>query len=227
MRRFILSIIITLSALTAKAQSDPEYLMEIGGGVGMMNYLGDFNGSLTGNMQPMGAILLRRIFNPYMGLRLQAAYGTLKGSSADVKTYYPDMQDKAYEFSNKAVDAGLVFEYNMWPYGTGRDYRGAKRLTPYIFGGLGATYTKTNDKSVVTANLPLGIGVKYKIGDRMNLGVQWAAHFSLSDELDGKKDPYTVESAGAFKNTDGYSTLTITLTYSFKAKCRTCHNEDE
>ncbi len=46
-------------------------------------------------------------------------------------------------------------------------------------------------------------------------------------ELDGKKDPYDIPSTGAFKNTDCYSTLQFTITYSFKAKCRTCHNEDE
>ena len=227
MRRLLLTALIALSTLTTKAQSDPEYLMEIGAGAGMVNYLGDFNGSLTGNMQPTGAILLRRLFNPYMGLRLHAAYGTLKGSSADVKTYYPDYQKKAYEFSNSLIDAALVFEYNFWPYGTGRDYRGAKRLTPYIFGGLGATYVKNDDKGIFTGNVPIGVGVKYKIGDRLNLGLQWAAHFSLNDELDGRKDPYTVVSTGAFKNTDCYSTLLVTLTYSFKAKCRTCHNDDE
>ena len=40
-------------------------------------------------------------------------------------------------------------------------------------------------------------------------------HFSLSDELDGVKDPYSVKSSGAFKNTDCYSALEVTLTYSF------------
>jgi len=59
------------------------------------------------------------------------------------------------------------------------------------------------------------------------LGVEWAMHFSLSDKLDGKKDPYTVSSSGIFKNTDCYSMLQVTLTYSFMAKCRTCHNEYE
>ena len=78
-----------------------------------------------------------------------------------------------------------------------------------------------------TANMPLGVGVKYKIGPRLNLGVEWTEHFSLSDNLDGKKDPYGIESTGLFKNTDCYSTLQITLTYSFSAKCKTCHNEDE
>ena len=73
----------------------------------------------------------------------------------------------------------------------------------------------------------MGVGVKYKLASRLNLGVEWGVRFSLSDELDGVKDPLYVKSSGAFKNTDCYSALLVTLTYSFKAKCSTCHNADE
>lgn len=226
MRRTILILIITLAPFVrTKAQTDPEYMMEIGGGVGLMNYLGDFNGSLTKGFQPMGSVVVRKLFNPYTGLRANVSYGKMKGSSKNVETFYPDMQ-QPYEFNNTLVDVCLTFEYNFWPYGTGSDYRGSKRLTPFVFGGIGGTYAKTPDKSVFTGNVPLGIGVKYKIGPRVNLGVEWAVHFSLGDELDGMKDPYTVKSTGAFKNTDCYSALQVTLTYSFMAKCRTCHNDD-
>ena len=78
-----------------------------------------------------------------------------------------------------------------------------------------------------TANLPLGLGVKYKLAPRLNLGVEWAMHFSLSDKLDGTVDPSGIKSSGLFKNTDCYSALQVSLTYSFMAKCRTCHNQDE
>ena len=77
-----------------------------------------------------------------------------------------------------------------------------------------------------TANVPIGLGVKYKLNERMNLGLDWGIHFSLTDELDGVKDPYQVKSSGMFKNTDCYSMLQLTLTYSFKAKCRTCNKEE-
>ena len=96
--------------------------------------------------------------------------------------------------------------------------------------GLGATYVNIkggDHKSVLTANLPIGLGVKYKVNERMNVGLEWALHFSLSDELDGQKDPYGIKSSGLFKNTDSYSTLQLTFSYSFMAKCKTCHNEDE
>ena len=219
-----------LAALPANAQEDPEYRMEIGVGGGMAGYLGDFNGNLTKDLQPMGSLLARYIFNPYYGLKLNVMFGKMKGSSADVKTYYPAFAETPYEFNNSLVGFDLTFEYNFWQYGTGRDYRGAQRVTPFVFGGLGGTYVSIKDgdkKSAFTANVPIGIGVKYKINKRMNLGLEWAMHFTLGDELDGQKDPYGITSSGAFKNTDCYSTLQVTLTYSFSARCRTCHNEDE
>ena len=162
-----------------------------------------------------------------MGLRANISYGKMKGSSKDAETYYPELEQTPYTFDNTLVNADITYEYNFWPYGTGREYWGAKKLTPFIFGGIGATYVKADKKDVFTANIPIGLGVKYKVADRVNLGVEWRIHFSLSDELDGMKDPYFIKSKGAFKNTDCYSALQVTITYSFMAKCKTCHNDND
>ena len=227
MRKLLLMLMVLLPAARMSAQDDPQYRMEIGAGVGMVSYEGDFNGNVLKNMQPMFSALWRYNFDPYKDLRLSATYGKLKGSSKDVDTYYPDYATEEYSFNRNLLDVSLVFEYNFWPYGTGRDYRGAKRLTPYIYGGIGATSASGGgSKSVFTANVPIGLGVKYKLNERMNLGLDWGIHFSLSDELDGVKDPYQVKSSGMFKNTACYSMLQLTLTYSFKAKCRTCNKEE-
>ncbi len=230
LRQILATIALLLTATLAGAQDDPQYRWEIGAGVDMVSYEGDFNGNITKNMKPGGSLLLRRVFNPFMGLRLNAMYGKLKGSSTDVKTYYPDFQETPYEFDNTLIDVSMTYEYNFWPYGTGRDYREAKRITPFFFGGFGVTYVKygtdVNGKSnAFTANVPIGLGIKYKIGERVNLGLEWAIHFSLSDELDGVKDPYHVESSGAFKNTDCYSAFQLSLTYSFGPKCQTCNKD--
>lgn len=227
MRKLLLMLMVLLPAARMSAQDDPQYRMEIGAGVGTVSYEGDFNGNVLKNMQPMFSALWRYNFDPYKDLRLSATYGKLKGSSKDVDTYYPDYATEEYSFNRNLLDVSLVFEYNFWPYGTGRDYRGAKRLTPYIYGGIGATSASGGgSKSVFTANVPIGLGVKYKLNERMNLGLDWGIHFSLSDELDGVKDPNQVKSSGMFKNTDCYSMLQLTLTYSFKAKCRTCNKEE-
>lgn len=226
MRRCLFFLMMLFCVANLRAQGDVEYRMEIGGGAGLINYTGDYNSSLVKNLQPMASAIFRRVFNPYCGLKMNLSYGKLKGSSEDEKTYYPEAHPEPYTFNNSLVDLGTVFEYNLLPYGTGRDYRGAKRVVPFVFAGIGVTYVKA-DKNVFTANVPFGVGVKYKVRDRMNVGVEWAMHLSMSDELDGSKDPYHIKSTGLFKNTDCYGMLQVTLTYSFSAKCRTCHNDDE
>nr|WP_314697354.1 DUF6089 family protein [uncultured Prevotella sp.] len=230
MNRFIISLLLLITSTPFWAQSDPEYKMEFGAGVGMMGYLGDFNESFIKNLQPMGTVLARYNLNPYMGLKMNFSFGKMKGSSADVKTYYPRLASNPYKFDNSLVDIGLAYEHNFLPYGTGQDYRGAQRLSPYATIGLGVTYVNiktTNHKSVLTANLPIGLGVKYKMNERMNIGLEWALHFPFSDELDGQKDPYDIKSSGLFKNTDCYTSMQLTFSYSFMTKCKTCHNEDE
>lgn len=226
MRKGLVTLLMLCATLTASAQQDDEYLMEIGGGVGMVSYQGDFNGKITSGMQPAGAIVWRRLLNPYMGFRVTGMMGKLKGDATRVETYYPDETTRAYIFDRSLTDVSVTYEYNFWPYGTGRDYRGAKRLTPFVFGGIGATYVSGGEKKVFTANVPIGLGIKYKLKERLNVGLEWSMHFSLSDELDGMADPYGIKSSGAFKNTDCYSGLMLTLTYSFKSKCRTCNNDD-
>ena len=226
MRKGLVTLLMLCATLTASAQQDDEYLMEIGGGVGMVSYQGDFIGKITSGMQPAGAIVWRRLLNPYMGFRVTGMMGKLKGDATRVETYYPDETTRAYSFDRSFTDVSVTYEYNFWPYGTGRDYRGAKRLTPFVFGGIGATYVSGGEKKVFTANVPIGLGIKYKLKERLNVGLEWSMHFSLSDELDGIADPYGIKSSGAFKNTDCYSGLMLTLTYSFKSKCRTCNNDD-
>ena len=209
MRKILFMILIMMAtAARMSAQDDPQYRMEVGAGVGLVTYEGDFNGNIFAQMQPLGTVVGRYNIDAYKALKMGVSFGKLSGSSDKVETYYPEFEDASYS------------------YGTGRDYRGAKRLTPFIFGGLGATYVKGGDKNVFTGNVPIGLGIKYKMSERVNVGLDWAIHFSLSDELDGVKDPYGIKSSGLFKNTDCYSALQLTLTYSFSAKCRTCNKED-
>lgn len=95
------TLLLAIAALTTavanvRAQEQPEYLMEIGAGGGVVGYLGDFNGSITKNLQPAATIVGRYNINSYMAVKLQLAYGKMKGSSEKVKTYYPDYSDKVY-----------------------------------------------------------------------------------------------------------------------------------
>ena len=100
LRQLASLVFLVLMAIPAMAQDDSEYRLEVGVGAGAMGYLGDFNGNLTKDLQPAVSLTGRYVFNPYMALRLNVAKGTMKGSSADVETYYPDYADQVYTFKN-------------------------------------------------------------------------------------------------------------------------------
>lgn len=222
----ILLLLFLLPVIPVMAQEEPTYKREIGVGAGLTNYLGDFNGSLLKNMQPQVNVLYRHVYTPFSALKLDAGYVQLKGNSKDVQTYYPDYAEEPYAFKRQMIDLNVTYEYCFWPYGTGREYRGAVPLTPFVFFGLGGTLTTGEPDTDFAINMPLGIGLKYKVAPRINLGLEWGVHFTLSDKLDGVADPYRIASSGIFKNTDCYSSLRLTLTYSFSPKCPTCNKDD-
>ena len=230
------------------AQDEPEYRMEIGGGLGLMAYQGDFNGSLLKGMKPMVAVVAKYKMNPRMAWMAQISTGQLGGSSKNVETWYPDLHDNPLDFKTSLTDLNVRYEYNFWPFGTGKEYLGARPLTPFIAIGAGLAFTgkpkltrqtpvvvaegeadnvlsTLTPESVVTLQLPIGFGFKYKLRDRLNLSAEWMMHFTGSDKLDGAKDPYGIRSSGLFKNTDCYSTLQLSLTYDIWARCKTCHND--
>ena len=189
----------------------------------MVTYLGDFNGNILKNPMPMFSVLAKFKANPRMAVAMNVSYGNIKGSAQNAGTYMPT-EWQGYSFNHSLLDVGFRYEYNFWPYGTGMEYRGAKRLTPYIYIGIGMTFTKP-DNTYTGINMPLGGGIKYKAANRVNVALEWTMHFTTSDMLDGVKDPYGISSSGLFKNTDCYSHLRLSVTYDLWAKCRTCHND--
>lgn len=209
------------TTVAASAQGEPEYKLEIGAGAGVINYVGDYNSNLLKGTQPWLALIAKYRFDPRMALAFDIGTGKIKGTTTNVGTWYPGA---AYEFNHRVTEADLRFEYNFWAYGTGNEYRGARRFTPFVTAGLGATIYGGPEKGA-TMNVPIGAGVKYKIGRRLNLTAEWAMRLTLSDKLDGSKDPYGIKSSGMFKNTDCYSVLLVSLSYDLWEKCRTCYRE--
>jgi hypothetical protein len=220
--RFTLFIITLLTFGVAAAQ-ELEYRMEIGAGLGLASYQGDFNGNLLKNLQPAGFAVARYNINQRSSWKFELAIGKIKGSSSDVQTYYSEPDAQNVHFSNSLYDLGCRYEYNFWAYGTGESYKGSRRLTPYIAMGMGFTYVNGSN-SAFAVNVPLGMGVKYKAMKRLNVGAEWTMHFSTSDKLDGVVDPYGIKSSGLFKNTDCYSIFQVFVTYDIMPKYRRCNN---
>lgn len=220
---FVMALV-ALMPSAASAQED--YRFDIGGGVGMTGYLGDAN---TSNLlaHPGWDIeaLLRYIVNPRWAFKTNLYVGGLSGNSADMTNVFPD--GKTFKFSTVFYEVGEMAEFNFFNYGIGPRYRNLKRITPYITAGLGLMAWSTGGKAGFTVNIPLGVGVKYKLAQRVNLGFEFLMKKALSDKVDGKPlaDPYGIKHA-FMKNTDWYSTMTFTISYEFSERCRECHYKE-
>ena len=212
-----------LLCLAGSVRADElEYRYEFGGMVGGSCYYGDANySSIMKNVGIMGGIVGRYNINPTL------AMAKISGNTSDSDNRYPGGD---VEFSRTIYDLGAQFECNLFAYGDASGYKSTSRLAPYIFAGLGVTFAPKPAKNVFAPNIPLGVGVKYKIAPRINVGCELSFRFTFSDELDVTNetapilnDPYGIKSGG-LKNKDSYSFLSISVTYDFSPKFRKCNN---
>lgn len=219
-----------LFVLTCMASAQElEYNMELGGMAGGCFYMGDANYTTPlKNMAMAGGMLARYNINPRMAVKGNLAVGHIKGSTKKMANKYPDQAHAT--FSRNVYELGAQFEYNFFAYGTGAGYKDSHRLTPYILVGVGLTYASKPANHVVAMNLPVGIGVKYKVTHRLNIGAEWTIRFTSSDCLDVTNttalqldDPYGIKSKG-LKNKDSYSWLMLYISYDMFPKYRKCNN---
>lgn len=209
------------------AQND-EYTMEVGGSLGGSFYMGDANYSKPyKDIGFAGGLMARYILNPHMALKGNLTAGNIAGDTRDFENVYPGRENAS--FSRTIFDLGVQYEYNFLGYSSEEDFRGTRRFTPYILGGIGLTYAPKPAENIFTVNFPVGLGVKYKIAPRINIGVELTMRFTLSDKLDVTNrnglvldDPYQIKGKG-FKNKDCYSFTVFFITYDILSRCKGCN----
>lgn len=226
--RLVAMFLLLLPVCVVSAQ-ELEYNMELGGMMGGSFYMGDANNTaLFKNVAMAGGVLARYNINPRMAVKGDLAMGRIKGATAGLDNKFPEGENVA--FSRSVFDLGAQFEYNFFAYGTGAGYKGSRRLASYVQAGVGMTYAPKPANHVFAMNLPVGIGVKYKLADRLNVGGEWTMRFTTSDRLDvisvtglQLDDPYGIAGKG-LKNKDCYSWLMLYVSYDMFPKYRKCNN---
>lgn len=225
----IATFFLLLPSVYMVSAQELEYRMELGAIAGGCFYMGDANYSLPlKNTAMAGGILARYNFNPRMVVKGDFAIGKIHGSTEGLKNKFPE--NKETTFSRSVYELGGQFEYNFFAYGSGIGYKDSHRMTPYILAGVGITYAPKPSDHVFALNLPLGIGIKYKLADRLNVGAEWSMRFTTSDRLDVTNnegvildDPYQIKGKG-LKNKDSYSLLIAYISYDLFPKYRKCNN---
>lgn len=205
-----------------------DYKYEIGGMAGGSFYMGDLNknGFFKGVNPAFGAVFR---YNPNFrwAVKTNLMWGKVSGSTEGMENVFPDHAQASFDRS--LIDVGGQMEFNFFPYSDKYAYANAKRFSPYVFLGVGMTMAMGGSETFVGPNIPLGVGLKYKI-NRINLGCEFSFRKLFGDGLDVTDennafldDPYHVNSS-MLKNKDWYSFLLFSVTWDFGPRCRTCNN---
>lgn len=213
-----------------KAQDDVVYRLELGGAVGVGFSLNDVNAKFYGNSNLAAGLIARFPLNPRMAIKTSFSFNNLKGSTDGVTDFYPANPDLPgeerlrYEMSGGIYDFCALYELHFLPYGWEKGYQGYSRITPYIQAGLGLAYGTPG--KAFTATFPIGVGLKWKVKNRLNLGLDWRFHFTANDKLDGLEAPHGIKSS-EFRNKDHFCQTLVTLTYDLSPKCPTCNKDNK
>lgn len=217
-RILIITMIILTAAIPVSAQ---DYRYEGGAAAGISGYLGDVNQSnVLKHPGFSGGFLFRYLINKRFAVKVDLTAAKISGNSADFKNMYPE--GTQYAFSEQYYDAAVAFEFNFLNFGMNNDYRKLKRITPYLSLGVGAAYSSSK---AFVPNIPISFGAKYKLTNRMNLGLEMRARMMLNDKADGLSDLYKIGSS-FMKNTDWCPTLMVSISYEFGEICKICHYVD-
>ncbi len=226
----ILLIIYSLFFLIdLRAQDDYKY--EIGGMVGTSFYMGDANKSkLYQNPGLAAGVIFRYNKDLRWSVKSNFVIGKVSGDTRDSENKFPYKHEAS--FSRMFYELGSQIEFNFFNYSDKFAYLGTKRISPYIFTGIGITLA-SGEKTFLDANIPLGIGVKYKVKDRLNLGFEFSFRKLFSDSFDVTErnedfnldEPYKIK-GNLFKNNDWYSLTMISITWDFGPRVCPCLNID-
>lgn len=228
MHRFASAIILFLAALTtplAASAQEETYKFDLGAQIGMSGYLGDANGSnIFKHPGFSGGISWRYLANTRWAIRATFNALSLSGNTADFDNVLPG--NAQYSFKSTAYDLGGRFEFNFFPYGIGETYKHLRRISPYAAIGIGMTLATCDGQSSFAPNIPMAVGVKYKLRERWNLSIEFSMTKVFGDKVDGElSDLYMIKSS-FLKNTDWYSNISIAISYEFGKRCVTCHYVD-
>lgn len=223
----LLLAIISTNIITLKLYSQ-EYKYEIGGAIGISSYMGDVNkNNLFLDPGLSVGALFRYNMNFNWAIKFNLIAGSVSGNSDASWDKFPS--DKEIGFSRNYADLGANLEFNFLPYSDKYSYIGTKPYTPYVFVGTGITYAD-GENVFLRLNTPFGIGFKYKLKNRLNIGLELSLHKFFKDDFDvtdiepdwNLDKPYGINSS-LLKNNDWYSLTIIFMTWEFGSRLDPCH----
>ena len=217
-KSLFIALLLLLAALPLAAQ---QYKYEVGPTLGVTGYLGDVNNSnLFKHPGVTGGGLFRYAHNSRWAFKATLNYASISGDSKDIELKFPE--EEQFHFSSSLMDVGFTAEFNFLNYGRGPTYKKYKPITPYMVAGVGFVFAFNDVGNQASFTVPIGIGVKYKFKERLDLGFEFTMRKEFSDRIDGLSDLFGIKHSFA-KNTDWYSFAMFSVSYEFGKRCIKCN----
>ncbi|MEI6949102.1 DUF6089 family protein [Paraflavisolibacter sp. H34] len=212
--RKVFAVFAVLLPLFLFAQDPIVQEGEFGIGIGAAHYFGDLNTRARLNRpKPAASIFFRKNFGNYIALRVAGNYARL-GYSDRYNTHNEFMYRRNLSFNSNVWELSVQGDFNFYKFLPGNpDYR----FTPYMTLGIGifnydpfafladkkyflrplgtegqgsAAYPDRKPYSSMAVSVPFGIGVKYALNDRINLGFEVVHRYTGTDYLDDVSKTY-------------------------------------
>ncbi len=218
MKKFVCALVVLSSVLLTQnsmAQYESTIMEgEIGFSAGAAHYFGDLNTRARLNrLKPAIGVFFRKQFNNYVALRIHGHFAQL-GYSDIYNSHNEFQQRRNLSFNTNVFELALQGDFNFFRFIPGDPYH---RFTPYVTLGIGVfsydpyayyrgekvflrplgtegqgnpAYPDRHPYGSMAVCLPFGVGVKYALNDRMNIGVEVAHRFTNTDYMDDVSKTY-------------------------------------
>jgi hypothetical protein len=187
---------------------------EFGISVGAAHYFGDLNTRAKFNRpKPAVGVFFRKQFGNYIGLRVAAHYAQL-GYSDVYNTQNAYQRRRNLSFNTNIFELTVQGDFNFFKFVPIDPYH---NFTPYVTLGAGifsydpyaylqgkkvflrplgtegqgtTAYSDRKPYNTMAFCIPLGVGVKYALNDRMNIGFEIVHRFTTTDYMDDVSKTY-------------------------------------
>ena len=232
-----IAISMTLSLLTTTsllAQDEIVQEGEFGIGLGAAHYFGDLNTRAQLNRPKMAAtIFFRKNFNNYVSGRIGASFARL-GYSDIYNDHNEYMRRRNLSFNSNVWELTLQGDFNFFRFMPGEP---GYSFTPYVTLGAGifsydpfaylngekiflrqlgtegqgsSLYPDRKQYSSMGISFPVGVGIKYALNERFNIGFELLHRFTNTDYLDDVSKTY-VDPSVFPTNADGSPSAALLL----------------
>jgi Domain of unknown function (DUF6089) len=218
MKKFFVAVVfgVVISFFPARSSAQDAIVQEgeFGIGLGAAHYFGDLNTRAHLNRPKVAAsVFFRKNFSNYIAVRIAASYARL-GYSDIYNGHNEYMYRRNLSFNSNVWELALQGDFNFFRFMPGEP---GFNYTPYVTFGVGAfsydpfaylngqkiflrslntegqgsaLYPERKPYSAMAICVPFGVGIKYSLNERINIGFEILHRFTTIDYLDDVSTTY-------------------------------------